>query len=125
MDIDIIEIKSYKEPKATIINLNTIPKYRGNSTFKSETFNYINLNKILISKEVCINLPSTFGISEIPIVVYYLNFSIRTTLLTINNLFFISKLMNSLKTPNSIKCCCNRYNDSFKNNRYCHIIKGT
>lgn len=97
MDIDIIEIKLYKEPKATIINLNTIPKYRGNSTFKSETFNYINLNKILISKEVCINLPSTFGISEIPIAVYNLNFSIRTTLFNYKQFVLHFKIDEFLK----------------------------
>lgn len=79
MTIDIIETILNKEHKATI-NLNTIPEYRDNSTFKSETFNYINLHKILISKEVCNNFPSTFDISLIPIVVYNLSFSIRTTL---------------------------------------------
>ena len=39
------ETKLYKEPKATIRRV--IPKYRDNSTFKSETFNFINLHKIL------------------------------------------------------------------------------
>ena len=40
-------------------------------------------------KEVCDNLPSSFDISDIPMVVYILNPLIRSTLLTISNLCFI------------------------------------
>ena len=46
---------------------------------------------------MCYNLPSICGISDIPMVVYNLNPSIRSTLLTVTNLQFIF-LMNSLMT---------------------------
>ena len=78
MALDIIETKSFKEPREIIQK--SIPKYRCKLTFKSKVFDFINLCKILKSKEMCDNLPSNFDISDIPIVVYNLNPSIRVTL---------------------------------------------
>ena len=72
------------EPKEIIKK--SIPKYRFNLTFKSKAFDFINLSRILRSEEVCDNLPSNFNISAIPMVVYNLSPSLRSTLLTINNL---------------------------------------
>ena len=66
MALDIVETKLSKEPKEIIT------KYRCNLTF--------NLPKILRSKEVSDNLPSNFDVSDIPMVVYNLNPSIRSTL---------------------------------------------
>ena len=78
MALDIIETKLFKEPKEIIKK--SIPKYRRNLTFKSKAFDFINLPKILRSKEKWDNLPSNFDISNIPMVVYNLNLSIRVTL---------------------------------------------
>ena len=72
------------EPKEIIKK--SIPQYRCNLTFKSKAFDFINLSRILRSEEVCDNLPSNFNISAIPMVVYNLSPSLRSTLLTINNL---------------------------------------
>ena len=57
-------------------------------------------------------------------VVYNLNCSIRSTLF--NNKKFVLHLNidQFLKDPNSIKCCCNKYDNSFINNHYGHIIMG-
>ena len=32
--------------------------------------------------------------------------------------------MNLFKDPNSINCCCNKYDNSFINNHHGHIITG-
>ena len=65
MALDIIETKLFKESKEIIKK--SIPKFRCNLSFKSKAFDFINLPKILMSKEVCDNLPSNFNISDIPI----------------------------------------------------------
>ena len=78
MALDIIETKLFRKPKEIIEKF--IPKYRCDLAFKSKPFNFINLPKILRSKEVCDNVPSNFNISDIPMVVYNLNPSIRSTL---------------------------------------------
>ena len=78
MALDIIETKLFKEPKEIIKK--SIPKYRRNLTFKSKAFDFINLPKILRSKEKWDNLPFNFDTSNIPMVVYNLNLSIRLTL---------------------------------------------
>ena len=64
MALDIIETKLFKEPQE--ITKKSIPKYRRNLTFKSKAFDFINLPKVLRSKEVCDNLPSYFDISIFP-----------------------------------------------------------
>ena len=58
----------------------SIPKYGCNVTFKSKAFDFINLPKILRWKEVYDNLPPNLDISDIPMVVYNLNPSIRLML---------------------------------------------
>ena len=63
--LDITNTKLFKKPKEIIEKF--IPKYRYSLTLKSKAFDFINLPKILISKEMCDNLPSNFGISDIPI----------------------------------------------------------
>ena len=83
----IIQTKLFEKPKE--ITKKSIPKYRCNLTFKSKAFDFINLPKIFRSKEVCDNLTSDFDISDISLVVYNLNPSIRSTLLAINNFYFI------------------------------------
>ena len=122
MALDIIETKLFKEPKGIIKK--SIPKYRCNLTFKSKAFDYINLPKILRSKEMCDNLPSNFGISHIPMVVYDLNPSVRSTLFNYKQFVLHLNIDEFLKDPNSIKCCCNKYDNSFINNHYVHIITG-
>ena len=86
MALDIIETKLFKEPKEIIKK--SIPKYRCNLTFKCKAFEFINLPKILRLKEVCSNLLSNFDVSDISMVVYNLNPSIRS-FLTIKSLYFI------------------------------------
>ena len=66
MGLDIINTKLFKVPKKIIKK--SIPKYRCNLIFKSKAFGFINLPKILRSKELCDNLPSNFDISDIPMV---------------------------------------------------------
>ena len=62
-------------------------------------FDFINLPKILRSKAMCNNLLSNFDISDIPMVVYNLNLSIRLTLSIYKQLvYFVELLINSLKT---------------------------
>ena len=78
MALYIIETKLFKESKEFIKK--SISKYRCNLTFKSKAFDFINLPKILRSKKVRDNLPSNFNTSDISMVVYSLNPSIRSTL---------------------------------------------
>ena len=113
MALDITETKLFKEPKKIIKK--SIPKYRCNLTFKSKAFDYINLPKILRSKDVCDNLPSNCDISDIPMVVYNLNPSIRLTLFNHKQFVLHLNIDKFLKDPNSIKCCCNKYDNSFIN----------
>ena len=119
MALDIIQTKLFKEPNEIIKKY--IPKYRCNLTFKSKAFDFINLLKILKSKEVCDNLLSNFDIFHIPMALYHLNSSIRLTLFNYKQLLLHLNIDEFLKGPNSIKCCCNKCN-SFINNHYRHII---
>ena len=89
-----------------------------------KAFDFINLLKILKSKEVCDNLPSNFDASDIPMVVYNLNPSIRSILFNYKQFVLHLNIDEFLKDPNSIKCCCNKYDNSFINNHYGHIIIG-
>ena len=73
---------------------------------------------------MCDNLPSNFNISDIPMVVYNLNPSIRLTLLSYKQFVLHLNIDEFLKDPNSIKCCCNKYGNSFMNNYYDHIMTG-
>ena len=77
MALDITETKLFNE-----IIKNYFLKYRCNLTFTSKSFDFIDLPKTLRSKEVCDNPPSNFYISDIPMVVYNLNPSIRSILLS-------------------------------------------
>ena len=122
MVVDIIETKLFKEPKEIIKK--SIPKYRCNLTSKSKAFDFINIPKILRSKEVRDNLPSNFNISDIPMVVYNLNPSIRSTLFNYKQFVLHLNTDGFLKDPNSIKCCCNKYDNSFINNNCGHVITG-
>ena len=119
---DIIETKLFREPK--VIIKKSIPKYRGSLTSKSKTFDFVNLPKVLRSKEVCNNLQSNFDISDIPMVVYYLSPSIRSTFFNYKQFVLHLNIDEFLKDPNLIKCCCNKYDNSFINNHYVHIITG-
>ena len=102
---DIIETKSFKEPKETIQW--STPKYRQNLSFKSKAFDFINLPKILRSKEVCDNLPSNFDISDILTVVYNFNPSIRSTFFNYKQFALHLNFDEFLKDLNSIRSCCN------------------
>ena len=55
-------------------------------------------------------------------VVYNLNPSIRLTLLNYKPFVLHLNIDEFLKDPTSIKCCCNKYDNSFINNHYGHII---
>ena len=87
MALDIIETKLFQETKEIIKK--SISKYRFNLTFKSQAFNFINLPKILRSKEVCDNPPSNFDISEISILFLISTPVLDRTFLTIKNQCFI------------------------------------
>ena len=54
-------------------------------------------------------------------VVYNLNPFIRSTLFNYKQFALHLNINEFLEDPNSIKCCCNKYN-SFINNHYGHII---
>ena len=73
---------------------------------------------------MCDNLPSNFDISDIPMVFYNLNPSIRSTFFNYNPFVLHLNIDEFLKDPISIKCCCNKYDNSFINNHYGHIITG-
>ena len=73
---------------------------------------------------MCDNLQSNFDISDIPIVVYNLNPSIRSTLLNYKAFALHLNIDKFIKDPTSIKCCCNKYYNSFINNHYGHILTG-
>ena len=73
---------------------------------------------MLRSKEVCDNLPSNFDISDISTLVYNLNPSIRSTLFNYKPFALQLNIDKFLKYPNSIKCCCNKYDNSFITNHY-------
>ena len=55
-------------------------------------------------------------------VVYNLNPSIRSTLFKYKQFVLHLNIDGFLKDPNSIKLCCNKYDNSFMNNHYSHII---
>ena len=57
-------------------------------------------------------------------VVYNLNLSIRSTLFNYKQFVLHLKIDEFLKYPNSIKCCCNKYDNSFIKNHYGHIMTG-
>ena len=73
---------------------------------------------------MCGNLPSNFNISDILMVVYNLNPCIRSTLFNYKQFVLHLNTDEFLKDPSSIKFCCNKYNNSFLNNHYGHIITG-
>ena len=122
MVVDITETKLFKKPKEIIKKF--IPKYRCNLTSKSKAFVFINIPKILRSKEVCDNRPSNFNISDIPMVVYNLNPSIRSTLFDYKQFALHLNTNEFLKDRNSIKCSCKKYDNSFINNNCGHVITG-
>ena len=70
MAVEINDAKSFKELKETLCNL----------TFQSQVFDFVNPPKTLRSEKVHNNLPPKFEISDIPVRVYNLNPSIRSTL---------------------------------------------
>ena len=51
--------------------------------------------------------------------------SIRSTLFNYNKFVLHLNIDEFLKDPTLIKCCCNKYNNSFINNHYDHVITGT
>ena len=57
-------------------------------------------------------------------VVYNFNPSIRLTLFNYKQFVLHLNTDDFLKDPNSIKFCCSKYDNSFINNHYCHIITG-
>ena len=122
MALDIIETKLFKEPKEIIRK--SIPKYRYNLTFKSKAFDFINSPKILRWKEVCDNFTSNLDVSDMLMVVYNLNASIRSTLFNYKQFILHVNIDEFVKDPNSIKCSCNKNDNSFINNCYGHIITG-
>ena len=73
---------------------------------------------------MCDNLPSNFNISDIPIVVYNLNPSVRSTLFNYKQFVLHLNTDEFLKDPNSIKCCGNKYDNAFINDHHIHIITG-
>ena len=73
---------------------------------------------------MCDNLPSNFNISDIPIVVYNRNLSIRLTLFNYKQFVLHLNTDEFLKDPNSIKCCGNKYDNAFINDHHIHIITG-
>ena len=83
----------------------------------------INLPKILRSTKVGDNLPSNFDISDISKVVHNLNPSFESTLFNYKGFALRLNINEFLKDAN-FKCCCNKYNNSFINNHYCHSVTG-
>ena len=71
------------------------------------------------------NLLSNFEISDISMVAYNLNPYIRSTLLNYKQFILQLNTAEFLQDPSSIKCCCNKYNNSFINNPYSHILQET
>ena len=71
---------------------------------------------------MCDDLPSNFDIYDIPMVVYNLNPSIRWTLFNYKQFVLHLNIDEFLKDPNSIKCCFNKYDNSFINNNFGYII---
>ena len=59
---------------------------------------------------MCDNLPSNFNI---PMVVYNLNPPIRSTMFNYKQFVLHLNTDEFLKDPNSIKCCCNKYDNFF------------
>ena len=118
MALDTTETKLFKEPEEILKR----SKYKCNLTFKSSTFDFINLPKILRSKEVCDNFPSNFDIFDIPVVVYNLDPSTRSTLFNYKHFVLHLNIDEFLKDHNSIKCCYNKYDNSFTNSHSRHIL---
>ena len=106
MFLGIIETKLSKESNETIKKY--ISKYRCNLTLKSKAFHFTSYPKILTSKKVCDNLSSNLDIFDIPMVVYNLNFSIRSTLFNYKQFVLHLNTDEFLKDSNSIECFCKK-----------------
>ena len=122
MALDIIECKLFKEPKQT--KKRSPPKYKCNITFSNKALDYINLPKILRSNEASSNLPSNFCESDIPMVVYSLNSSIRSKLFNYKRFVEDLDINKFVENTNSVSCCCSKYDKSFTNHQYGHIVTG-
>ena len=68
--LDIIESKMYKPPPD--IKNKSVPKYKVNINFSSKALDFINLPRILRSKESQDHLPIQVGQTNIPMVMYSL-----------------------------------------------------
>ena len=120
--LDIIESKLFVEP--TQPSKRTIPKYRVDISFVNKGLDFINLPSILRSNEVIENCPFQLEKSEIPMVVYSLNQSIRSKIFNYKD--FVSSLdLHSFVNDNScIECCCSEFDPSFVDNHHGHILTG-
>ena len=71
---------------------------------------------------MCDNFPCNFDIFDIPVVVYNLDPSTRLTLFNYKHFVLHLNIDEFLKDPNSIKCCYNKYDNSFANSHSRHIL---
>ena len=120
--LDIIETKIYKASPSPIKR--TIPKYRCNVKFSNKALDFINLAKIIRTKEVIDACPLSLEHSELPMVVYTLTQPVRSKIFNYQS--FVSNLdvPAFLEDNNSIPCSCNQYDNSFIDKDHKHVLTG-
>ena len=122
MALDIIESKLFIEP--AIRKKRPIPKYRCNLSFSNKALDFINLSKLLRSQISMASLPQQMDKTDIPMIIYTLNRSIRSKIFNYNEFIKSLDLNEFINTDEHVKCCCDQFDDSFINKDLGHIITG-
>ena len=122
MALDIIETKMYKLPKAKKVQ--TMPKHKMCIPFVNKALEFINLPNILRSKEVMKNTPHLMEVEDIPMVVYSLTDSIRSSIFNYKQ--FVKHLDFDLfsRDQSTIVCYCKKVDKKFIDNSCNHVLTG-
>ena len=122
MALDIIESKLFVEPVTT--RKRSTPKYRCNVLFSNKALDFINLSKLLRSPESITNMPSLIEKSDIPMIIYSLNQSIRSKIFNYNTFVKSLDLNNFVNDNDTVKCACKEFDSAFVNSDFGHIVTG-
>ena len=123
MALDIIETRLYKSPPPK--KKKEIPKYKVTIPFVNKAMDFINLPKLLRSRESHSNMPPVMEEKDIPMVVYSLSQPIRSQILNYKK--FVQKELDLEKfsqNPKSITCNCKNYSRKFVNEDRGHVLTG-
>ena len=123
MTCDAIETKIFRS-KPVKCKTKVFAKYHISIAFVDKSFDFINLQQILNSKESKENRPTLMEEEDIPKVVYSLTDTVRPKILNYNKFVDALDLTEFDKDKKSVPCPCNSFHDSFVNEHHKHIITG-